>query len=460
MKLIFSFFRVFFLSSLITVLTYSQSPSVRTNQLPPSQQITHRSMWDIQLNLTVSGYGAIYDGTFFYVTDGATNLIRAYDTNGNLLYFFAVPGVSGLEDLAFDGLFEYGGTGTQTIYKMNFQTATLIGTISTPIPVRHIAYDTDNDAFWVGDWTGSIMLISRDGVVLNTYNTQLPMITGSAYDGVSPDGPYLWLFSGANPDTLPIYQFHIPTGTFTGVTHNVLSDIGIGQVDAMSGGLFFMDQFVPNTSSLGGILMGNPTKLFVYEIYNAIPVELLSFTGETTENGIKLNWSTATETNNYGFEIQRRKYGVDEGNSDWLIAGFVNGNGTTAEKNNYSFTDNNIEPADYQYRLNQIDFNGTSELSKIINITFQKSFTFKLEQNYPNPFNPTTTLKFTTGKFSFVTLKVYDILGNEVTTLVNEEKQPGNYRVEFNASGLTSGIYFYKIKAGNFVRTGKMLLLK
>ncbi len=459
----FSFFCLLEIS-LFSTMVYSHNSSPNVNDNSFLQQNTPLSMWDVQLNINVTGSYGVYDGTFFYVTDGVSNLIKVYDVNGNLLYNTTILGVTGLKDLTFDGQFEYGGTGGNTIYQMNFQTGTLIGIISAPISVRYIAYDYDNDAFWVGTWgNNSVTLVSRSGTVLTSLYLSLTSITGIAYDGESPDGPYLWLFTSGTPGPLLIHQLNVTNGTFTGITHNVSDDIGIGQPNASSGGLFFTDQFISNTCSLGGVLVGNPTKLFIYELYNSVPVELISFTADSDENGVKLNWSTSTETNNYGFEIYSKK----EEEKDWRKIGFVNGNGTSVKKHNYSFTDNDIEQGVYQYRLKQIDFDGSSEYSKIVNVEINQPEEFSLSQNYPNPFNPTTNLSFIIGHTSFVSLKIYDILGNEVTTLINEVKNPAKYDVEFNASGLPSGIYFYKLKTipdgghtGNFVEIKKMMLLK
>ena len=205
-----------------------------------------------------------------------------------------------------------------------------------------------------------------------------------------------------------------------------------------------------------------------------LPVELISFAADyiKSENMIELNWSTATETNNLGFQIERksnlRGQGTDRNGADlegFQSIGFVKGSGTSTEPQFYSFTDEEIEPGKYQYRLKQIDCDGSFEYSKIVEVTVNSPKEFSLSQNYPNPFNPSTTIKFTiplvgTQHAVSVQLKVYDVLGNEISTLVNEEKPIGEYEVEFNAIGLPSGIYFYQLKAANFVETKKMILLK
>jgi len=190
-----------------------------------------------------------------------------------------------------------------------------------------------------------------------------------------------------------------------------------------------------------------------------VPVELLSFSSSVAANVVTLNWSTATELNNHGFEIER-----SSDKAIWRTIGFREGNGTTSEPQQYSYPDelSGIASAKLYYRLKQIDFNGSFEYFPNafgIEVEIAPSV-FSLSQNYPNPFNPTTIIKYAMSSKQYASLKVYDVLGNEVATLVNKEKEAGIYEVEFNATGITSGIYFYKLQAGNFVETKKMIILK
>lgn len=185
-----------------------------------------------------------------------------------------------------------------------------------------------------------------------------------------------------------------------------------------------------------------------------IPVELVSFTSSVIGNDVQLSWMTASETNNMGFEVEKLS------GSSWDKIGFVNGNGTTTETRSYSFVDKNLNAGTYSYRLKQIDFDGTFEYSNVIEVDVSSPQQFELSQNYPNPFNPATTISYTIPQSSFVTLKVYDIIGNEVATLVNENKEAGRYNVNFDASNLSSGIYLYSITAGNFTEVRKMTLIK
>ncbi|MBK9098389.1 MAG: T9SS type A sorting domain-containing protein [bacterium] len=210
-----------------------------------------------------------------------------------------------------------------------------------------------------------------------------------------------------------------------------------------------------------------PVVVFINQL--TIPVELLSFTASVTENDVQLNWSTATETNNYGFEIYREKLVVGSQNLEWENIGFIPGFGTTTEPKSYSFIDDlsltlNLNHT-LRYRLKQIDFDGTSNYSEIVEVEINSPKQFVLEQNYPNPFNPSTIIKFSVPVTETVCLKVYDVLGNELLILVNEEKPAGQYEVTFDShSGevrnLPSGIYFYKLEVGNFVEAKKMILLK
>ncbi|MBK7377894.1 MAG: PQQ-like beta-propeller repeat protein [Ignavibacteriales bacterium] len=210
-----------------------------------------------------------------------------------------------------------------------------------------------------------------------------------------------------------------------------------------------------------------------------IPVELTTFTANVTRNSVSLNWQTATETNNSGFEMQRSQMSNINGQTDWQVIGFVPGFGTTTEPKSYSFTDENLSSGKYQYRLKQIDFDGTFEYSNTVEVEINPPTEFSLEQNYPNPFNPTTKIKYTIPSVTLslskgdilVSLKVFDVLGNQIATLVNEQQLPGTYEVEFNvgtglALSAASGVYYYQLRvysvsgAGGFVETKKMILLR
>ncbi len=199
--------------------------------------------------------------------------------------------------------------------------------------------------------------------------------------------------------------------------------------------------------------------------YTIVPVELSSFTALSTKESIELQWQTSTEKNNQGFEIQKSQTSNVKGQTDWKTIGFIEGNGTTSELHSYRFIDNNPVFGKNSYRLKQIDYDGTYKVYGPVEADFNVLRDFSLEQNYPNPFNPVTKIRYTVGDANYtsqvrVQLTVYDILGRVVTILVDENKSAGNYDVAFNATDITSGIYYYEMKAGNFIQTKKMVVLK
>ncbi|MEJ5262329.1 MAG: T9SS type A sorting domain-containing protein, partial [Ignavibacterium sp.] len=241
-----------------------------------------------------------------------------------------------------------------------------------------------------------------------------------------------------------------------------LPNAGVSQVT----GVTFIH---PDTLLVGCIGAG----LVKVSLEPIVPVELSSFNASVHGNSVNLIWTTATELNNYGFSIERKLSSSDE----WINIGFVKGSGTTTEARSYSYQDFDVTAGSYNYRLRQIDYDGTSKvynLSETVIVGIPNKF--ELLQNYPNPFNPSTTISFSIptsplnpspsqgegNRERLVSLTVYNILGQKVVTLLEEDLKPGYYEIEFDASSynLTSGIYFYTIQAGNFYQVKKMSLIK
>jgi hypothetical protein len=193
----------------------------------------------------------------------------------------------------------------------------------------------------------------------------------------------------------------------------------------------------------------------------SVPVELTSFTAAITNGRVNLNWLTATEINNQGFEIERYT------DNKWEKIGFVAGHGTTTNSQSYQFTDNAVK-GNVIYRLKQIDFDGKFKYSNEVSVAAVESpEAYSLVQNYPNPFNPSTTIKYSVPEQSNIKICIYNQLGQQVAEVVNGVKDAGNYEQLFNASNLSSGVYFYKIEAASlqnpnntFISTKKMLLMK
>ncbi len=224
-------------------------------------------------------------------------------------------------------------------------------------------------------------------------------------------------------------------------------------------GLPFLNSIEKLISYNGKILAATSGGLYQRD-NSQIPVELISFTASVFDHDVDLRWVTATEKNNRGFEVERGIRSTDSDVVNWKDIGYVPGAGTTTNPASYIFSDENVPPGIYNYRLQQNDLNGSFNYSPVVKVTVERPAEFKLNQNYPNPFNPSTNLSFVIGHSSSVTLKVYDVPGNLVEILVNEARPAGNYTVNFNAEGLSSGIYYYTLKAGNFVSTRKMILIK
>ena len=141
--------------------------------------------------------------------------------------------------------------------------------------------------------------------------------------------------------------------------------------------------------------------------------------------------------------------------------GFVGGHGTTTQENNYTYTDNNLEPGEYSYRLLQVDFDGARNESEVVNVEINtQPEDYALMQNYPNPFNPTSTIEYSIPADGNVKIEIFSVNGEEIKTIVNEYKSAGRYKINFDAAGLTSGTYFYKIRSGEFTSVKKMVLLR
>jgi len=189
-----------------------------------------------------------------------------------------------------------------------------------------------------------------------------------------------------------------------------------------------------------------------------VPVELVSFNAKARNKDVLLNWATATEVNNYGFDIERCALSAER--QAWEKIGFINGNGNSNSPKEYSYNDKDVQNGNYSYRLKQIDNDGQFEYSPIVNVEVSSPVEYELSQNFPNPFNPSTTINFTIPEDGLVKLSVYNLLGQEIRTLVEEQRQAGTYSEIFDAVEFNSGVYFYELKVNDFVQTKKMQYLK
>ncbi len=284
----------------------------------------------------------------------------------------------------------------------------------------------------------------------------------SSYKDYRPPGnPPAFPFTGIIEHTL--WWTNGPLGPTLEITYNIPSGAWMTITDQIGGALLNLGPF----SGQGVITIPEiytnifQKVLLIMEYDNIFPVEFTSFTASVVQNqkAIQLNWTTATETNNSGFEIERSPSLIPsqrEGTSqtplwgDWGAIGFVPGFGTTTEHKSYSFVDDNVTLGTYKYRLKQIDFDGTFEYSNGIEV--EVDFTpkeFVLYQNYPNPFNPSTTIKYSLPVESTVRINIYNSLGQMIEELVSKVQTSGNYEVTWNAQNYSSGVYYYSFEVNS-----------
>lgn len=291
---------------------------------------------------------------------------------------------------------------------------------------------------------------------INVYNPTMnaPTSLSAVFDTISRDRVYLNWNDNSNNEL----SFRIERKDGVSASFQLIGTVN-AEVEQFTDSSNFIDStnysyrvYAVNADTVSGYSN-------VVQIFATVPVELVSFTGFIDGNVVTLNWSTASEINNKGFEVLRK---IDELN--WETISFVTGCGTTSIKIFYEYKDylSEFDNEDkISYRLKQIDFSGEFTLSEIITVGhLQNSNRFSLGQNFPNPFNPSTQINFTLSNAANTELTIYDLLGNKVKTIINEFKAAGNYNVNFDGSNLTSGIYIYVLKTGNGSITRKMTLLK
>lgn len=343
--------------------------------------------------------------------------------------------------------------------------------------------DIGSDEF---DYTGSIPSLTQSAPpALNTTTTysfggrQLVSIawgnTGTVpssvtvtyNSGVNPPGTLTGQYSSGYWEITPAggsgYTYGITLNYSPAILFNIADENNIKIAKRDGGNWDYLSGATVNTTNKTATATGlNSFSQFALTSSDApLPVELASFTSMVIRNEVILDWSTSSEINNASFEIERSQVNSSNTNNFQRV-GSIQGNGTTNETKNYKFNDRNIQTGKYKYRLKQIDFNGNFkyfDLSNEIEVGIPNKY--DLSQNYPNPFNPVTKINYDMPKDGKVNLRIYDITGREVAALINNEIQPaGYYTIAFNASNLSSGVYFYRLATGDFVSTKKMMLIK
>lgn len=369
--------------------------------------------------------------------------------------------------------FYMGGTDPVSVYPMLYKNSNL----SQWIPVTSEEMEAPDDGFGntiVDNYPGN-GIGNAYGTIATSNNGQVVFVMwqGPEWTGTIGSSPYNIYPGDGGGNTGPAYYTDIyynvsydggQTWSGAGIIQGdpgvqesypvLAADLEIAGNQATAHYIYYIDP-IPGTSLFAGGNSFDPNGAWYHNTYTwtdpQIPVELGSYSSMVNDGEVTLLWNTVTETNNSGFEVKRNDEKI----------GFVEGSGTSTKIHNYTFTDNIVETGNYEYKIIQVDYDGTKDLlfKLMINVDLTPS-EFSLLQNYPNPFNPSTKIKFTVAEKSFVKLKVYSVLGQEIKTLVKEEKSPGKYSVDFDAGDLPSGTYIYTIQAGNFSSSKKMILLR
>jgi len=290
-------------------------------------------------------------------------------------------------------------------------------------------------------WMGSIAINSNGDMCLG-YSV--------SSTSVMPEIRFTGRLSADPLGTMPITEETIfsSSGVQTGISR--WGDYTQMSVDPVETDIFwYVNQYQPSTGSFNW-----RTRIASMD-FALVPVELTSFSAVSANDEVELNWSTATETNNQGFQIERKS-----ANSEFEEVGYVAGCGTTTEAKSYSFVDAGVTVGSYTYRLKQIDFSGKFEYTHEINVDVTAPVEYALEQNHPNPFNPSTMIKYSIAEDGFVKLAVYNLTGEEVALLVNSNQKAGRYEIDFNAGNLASGVYIYRMESANFNTSKKLMLMK
>jgi Subtilase family/Secretion system C-terminal sorting domain len=309
----------------------------------------------------------------------------------------------------------------------------------------------------------------NNSTIIETFSSQGPvtMQDGSVRskpDVVGVDGGLITGAGGFGSFDGTNYRFY---GTSAAAPHVAAVVAQIWSASPTSTGDAVRDMVLNSAIDLGNsgfdYIYGNG-RADALAAYNdhALPVELTSFSVLIKEDNTVLEWETATEVNNYGFEIERKPVKDISSNqiNNWGKIGFVSGYGNSNSPKLYSFKDKELYGGNkFAYRLKQIDIDGKFEYSDVIEVNIQPE-NIVLNSNYPNPFNPTTKISFSLPQSAEISLKVYNVLGREVKNLVNEVKEAGVYSAEFDASNLSSGVYYYTLSSGDFTQTKKMILVK
>jgi hypothetical protein len=260
----------------------------------------------------------------------------------------------------------------------------------------------------------------------------------------------LWWADGCTPNSSAVASYVMGPNTYSlyGKACEIITEVNTAPVISTFFDPALIDTYANRVNYVKKVVA-------FFKAYLSVPVELSAFTASIINGAVRLNWTTATELNNKLFAVER-----SNDKTHFTQIGVVQGKGTSTTITQYSFTDKDAPAGVRYYRLKQIDFDGSFSYSQVVSSAVNARFSYSLNQNYPNPFNPSTEISYTLETASPVKLTVYNALGEEALCLVNGLQEAGSHAVSFNAKSLSSGLYFYTLKAGNFSASKKMILIK
>ncbi len=361
----------------------------------------------------------------------------------------------------------YGIAGANQTLKLYFNTVYLSGSLSSGTNKSYALYTTSSTSD-TRNFKNNILMNARSttsGTNLQ-YAAYIKPSTSSGilwcdYNDyyVSGTGGMLGCYNDVDVSAVPIVTGKDSNSVKVNPSFNIAKGNGTSAADFKPGVSITGVDGTGVTTDYSNYTRPTPPTLGSIEKDSPLPVSLLSFTYSMSSRDVKLRWMTSTEQNNAGFYIE--KTDLKNNYADWNNIGFVKGMGNTSTPSVYNFTDANAVTGKYKYRLKQIDYIGNYEyyyLNSEVEVGIPAKFV--LSQNYPNPFNPTTDIKYDLPKSGLVSLRVYDINGRLIKEIVNQKQVAGSYTARFDASNLSSGIYFYKLSAGEFKAQNKMVLIK
>ncbi|MCW8805244.1 MAG: YCF48-related protein [Ignavibacteriaceae bacterium] len=418
---------------------------------------------------STTGYAACEDYRIMKTTDGGATWFRVTDpvtsTSDAECLFFVDENVGYVFGVLDDGYKTTDGGNTWSVLTTG-ETSTFYN-----------CYFTDANTGWVVGSSGTLIHTTDGGA---TFSPQDPNNTSTLY-GITMLNNNVGYISGSSGRVRRTTDGGVTWDTvdvgYTGVTLYSVSfkDENNGMTGGSVGRTYYTtdggttwnfdntgmstiyEVYVEKSSTDTAAVYAVGTNSYVMKnFHTVVPVELASFSASVNGNNVTLSWMTATELNNSGFSVERKT-----GEESWTELGFIQGHGTTSETQVYTFIDKDLVSGIYNYRIKQIDFNGSYkfyDLKEEVDISAPNSY--DLSQNYPNPFNPATKIKYSVPVEGLVNIAVFNILGEKVADLVNSVQKAGNYELTFNATNLASGMYIYRMESGNYVSIKKMMILK